>query len=216
MSYLLRVQLPDEPGNLGALAEALGMVGANIQSVDIVETSPHGTVTDDIVVDLPKPAMADTLITAVDSVPGAEVDSIRPFSGRVDRRGQIEMLAGIATSRVLDDAVAAFPHTVTASWAIILDTRGPVSRVAASAAAPEEDGTVPEDIAVSTARILHPETEAWIPESWAVLDTALAACPLADTDYVLVIGRVGGPDFLSSEVTHLGNLALITGRLLRR
>ena len=37
MSYLIRVLLPDTPGSLGQLADAIGMVGANIQSVDIVE-----------------------------------------------------------------------------------------------------------------------------------------------------------------------------------
>ena len=96
MSYLIRVSLPDVPGSLGQLAEAFGMVDADINSVDIVETSTDGTVTDDIVVTLPTGVMVDTLITAVASVDGAEVDSIRPFTGRVDRRGQIQMLAQIA------------------------------------------------------------------------------------------------------------------------
>ena len=39
MSYLIRVSLPDVPGSLGELAEAFGMVDANIQSVDIVAVS---------------------------------------------------------------------------------------------------------------------------------------------------------------------------------
>lgn len=40
MSFLLRVQLPDTPGSLGQLADAFGLVGANIQSVDIVQSFP--------------------------------------------------------------------------------------------------------------------------------------------------------------------------------
>ena len=37
MSFLIRVQLPDSPGTLGAVATALGTVGADILSVDVVE-----------------------------------------------------------------------------------------------------------------------------------------------------------------------------------
>ncbi|NUT99783.1 MAG: ACT domain-containing protein, partial [Saccharothrix sp.] len=37
MSFLLRVQLPDRPGTLGAVASALGEIGADILSVDVVE-----------------------------------------------------------------------------------------------------------------------------------------------------------------------------------
>ena len=35
-SYLLRVQLEDRPGSLGSLAVALGTVGADILSLDVV------------------------------------------------------------------------------------------------------------------------------------------------------------------------------------
>jgi len=38
-SYLLRVQLEDRPGSLGSLAVALGSVGADILSLDVVERS---------------------------------------------------------------------------------------------------------------------------------------------------------------------------------
>ena len=78
MSFLIRVQLPDTPGSLGELAEAIGVVDGNIKSVDIVENAPDGTVTDDIVVELPIGTLADALITAASTVKGVEVDSIRP------------------------------------------------------------------------------------------------------------------------------------------
>ena len=32
---------------------------------------------------------------------------------------------------------------------------------------------------------------------------------------VLVVGRVGGPDFLASEVREIGDLGCITGAMLR-
>ena len=40
MSYLLRIVLPDRPGALGAVATALGAVGADILSLDVIERSP--------------------------------------------------------------------------------------------------------------------------------------------------------------------------------
>ena len=51
-SYLLRVELEDRPGTLGSLAVALGSVGADILSLDVVERGP-GYAVDDLVVDLP-------------------------------------------------------------------------------------------------------------------------------------------------------------------
>ena len=52
MSFLIRVQLPDAPGTLGAVATALGAIGADILSVDVVERV-GGTAIDDLVVELP-------------------------------------------------------------------------------------------------------------------------------------------------------------------
>lgn len=223
MSYLIRVLLPDTPGSLGQLADAIGMADGNIQSVDIVEAFPDGTVMDDIVVDLPSGAMADSLITAASTVDGVEVDSIRPFSGRVDRRGQIELLASVArttanisaVAEAMETVVAAIPQALTSTWAIVLDVDGDIYRVAASAAAPADDGSSPTDIDVTAARTLRPEHESWVPESWSLLDSALAAAPLGSSGMVLIIGRTGGPEFLPSEVQHLGNVAAILGAFVR-
>src|ERR1700709_512204 len=62
-SYLLRVQLEDRPGSLGSLAVALGSVGADILSLDVVERAA-GYAIDALVVELPPGAMPRMLITA--------------------------------------------------------------------------------------------------------------------------------------------------------
>ena len=222
MSFLIRVLLPDLPGSLGQLADAIGLVDGDIQSVDVVETFPDGTVMDDIVVTLPKGVMADTLITAAGTVEGVVVDSIRPFSGRVDRRGQIQMLAEVASHarnlpRAMEELVSVIPKSMTASWAVVLDNTTPgtaITRIAASQAAPEDDGTSPVEIDVAAPRVLNAEAEDWIPESWGLLDSALAATPLGRTGMVLVVGRTGGPDFLATEVEHLGHIGRIVGAIL--
>ncbi|WP_156232638.1 ACT domain-containing protein [Corynebacterium occultum] len=218
MSFLIRVQLPDLPGSLGELAEAIGLVEGNIQSVDVVQVLPEQMVVDDIVVHLPKTTMADSLITAIQTVDGAEVDSIRPFTGTVDRRGQVSMLADIAAHKnkipkAMEKMVAVIPRSMTASWVIVLDVAENSTRVAASLAAPEDDGSSPA-VDVTAARVLNPDTEDWIPESWALLDSTLAATPLTGTNMVMVVGRTGGPSFLASEVENLGNLGRIVGTIL--
>lgn len=220
MSYLIRVSLPDIPGSLGQLAEAFGVIDADIKSVDIVETSLDGSVTDDIVVELPTGVMVDTLITAVASVDGAEVDSIRPFTGRVDRRGQIQMLARIAShsgslNKTLDELVGVIPGAVTSSWAVVLrNCADGMERVAASQAAPEDDGSRPPKFDIESACVLDPESDTWAPRAWFQLDTALTITPLHGTDLLLTVGRVGGPDFLASEVSQIGDLGCIVGAML--
>lgn len=220
MSYLIRVSLPDVPGSLGELAEAFGLVGANIQSVDIVQTTPDGLVTDDIVVELPTGTMIDTVVTAAGSIEGVDVDSIRPFTGRVDRRGQVKMLARVAAQTdnlagALEELVGLVPRTMTSSWAVVLrNTEDGMERVAASQAAPGDDGSRPPKLELDGPRVLDPEAETWVPEAWGLLDTALCSAPLPGTDLVLVVGRVGGPDYLASEVTHIGDLGAIIGAML--
>lgn len=219
----MRVRMPDSPGSLGLLAVALGNVDANIVGVDIVghddDGHPDRAVVDDIVVQLPSQHLPDALITAAQEVPGVFVDSLRPFSGTVDRRGQVQMLAAVAQHRndvtqALDILMDNLPKTMTAGWAIVLKNTPKTHRVAASSAAPEDNGKVLDDPPVLETRVLNPDKEGWIPENWSVMDSALAATPIAGTDLLLVIGRPGGPDFLLSELNGLEQLSTIVGAFL--
>ncbi len=208
--------MPDLPGYLGLLAAALGGVSADIRGVDIVGHDVSGEVIDDVVVTLPAGKLPDVLITAAQEVDGIYVDSIRPFSGTVDRRGQVQMLANMAESRsnpavALDLMMKDLPQSMSAGWAVILQTNPNTHRIASSSAAPEDNGQVLDEPPVVEARVLNPEREDWIPANWAVMDSALAATPIAGTDLILVIGRPGGPDFLLSEVEYLRQVGAIVG-----
>lgn len=216
MSFLMRVRMPDVPGSLGLLAMALGTVSGDIRGVDIVGNDADGTVIDDIIVSLPSGHLPDALITATQELDGFYVDSIRPYSGTVDRRGQVQMLAGVAEKRrsyseALEILMEKLPKTMTAGWAVVLDSDPRTHRVAASPAAPEDDGAEYDAPLVEYARVLHPEKDTWIPENWTVMDSALAATPIGNTSLILVIGRPGGPDYLISEVEHLRQLGTIVG-----
>ena len=220
MSYLLRIQLPDEPGALGYVAAALGEVEGDIRSVDVVDYGANGVVVDDIVVDRPMGLLPDTLITAAQSISGVEVDSIRPFSGSVDRRGQIALLAKFSQhtknlDRALGDVVDGLPQTMTAGWAIVLGEQsdGRWVRRASSTAAPEDNGRTLPEAPINSPRNLDPDEETWLPEDWTVMDSSIAATPMGK-GLVLVIGRPGGPDFLPSEVEHLGRIGTIVGAII--
>src|ERR1700747_3019323 len=94
-SYLLRIELFDRPGSLGALALALGSVGADILSLDVVDRG-HGYAIDDLVIELPPGAMPDTLITAAEALRGVRVDSVRPHTGLLEAHRELELLDHVA------------------------------------------------------------------------------------------------------------------------
>lgn len=219
MSYLLRVFLPDQPGSLGRLAAAFGDVSGDIRSVDVVTHDvADGTVVDDIVVELPPTCLPDTLITAAHTIDGVQIDSIRPFSGSVNRSGQIKLLADIASAptraKALQTLVDGLPLTMSAGWALILGGSNGINRVCSSIAAPEDNGKTLPHAPVTSPRRLDSEEDPWLPEDWTVMDSALAATPIPSTGDILIIGRPGGPDFLPGEVEHLGRLGNIVSGLL--
>ncbi|AMC52101.1 hypothetical protein RN10_1564 [Mycobacterium tuberculosis] len=96
-SYLLRIELADRPGSLGSLAVALGSVGADILSLDVVERG-NGYAIDDLVVELPPGAMPDTLITAAEALNGVRVDSVRPHTGLLEAHRELELLDHVAAA----------------------------------------------------------------------------------------------------------------------
>ena len=215
MSFLLRVVLPDKPGSLGAVATALGNAGADILGVDVVERS-HGTAVDDLAVELPPGRPPDVLITAAESVPGVEVESVRPHSGRLDTHRELELIEEIATNpevglRLLAEGV---PRIFRAGWALIAVRDGDHSfRAAESAAAPETRAAQLPWLPLPRAIVLDPAVH-WVPEPWSALDTELAAAPFGPKAQALVVGRPGGPAFRRSELARLAHLAGIVTTVL--
>ena len=128
VSYLLRLVVPDRPGILGAVATALGDAGVDIVSLDVLERG-HGVAVDDVVVDLPRDRLPDSLITAAQAVPGVTVESIRPFAGPLDTHRELELLESLAraaegtTAKLL---AAELPRVFHSGWAVVLAVRAPV------------------------------------------------------------------------------------------
>ena len=205
MSYLLRVVLPDRPGMLGAVATALGEVGADIMSLDVVERGPEGAV-DDLIVALPAGGLADVLITAAQRVPGVVVESLRPYLGGEDLHRDLELVDVLAAQPEdgLSLLVANAPGVFRAGWALLLE---PGPRVLfASPGAPDVTGLDLPWLPLASARRLD-HRAAWVPERWEALGTELAAAPVGFPDRAVLVGRPGGPRFRASEVLRLTHLA---------
>jgi hypothetical protein len=215
VSFLIRVQLPDRPGMLGALATALGKVEADILSVDVVERA-SGVAIDDLVVELPSGRLPDVLITAAESVDGVEVDAVRPYAGVLDTHRELELVEEVANDPVngLAVFVEGVPRIIRAGWAVVLAVADEKpQRLAASGAAPETRAVHVPWWPLAKATVLDGE-EAWVPEPWRELGTELAATPLGDSDHVLLVGRPGGPMFRAAEVARLAHLAGIVAAVL--
>lgn len=213
MSYLLRVVLPDRPGTLGLLALALGEVGADIQSLDVVERS-GGFAVDDIVVEIPTGALPDVLITAAEALDDTRVDAIRPFVGSLDAHRELELidLVAAAPRHGLARLADAAPRALHAHWAAIVDSAD--APLHASSGTPETWPQAPLSGRISAAQVVDAEAD-WVPEAWRRSDIALAAAPLGAGGPVLLLGRNGGPRFRPAEVARLGYLTGIISTVLQ-
>jgi hypothetical protein len=219
-SYLLRVELADRPGSLGSLAVALGSVGADILSLDVVERA-NGSAIDDLVVELPRGSMPDVLITAAERLTGIRVHSVRPHTGLLEAHRELELIDRVAAAgnrqaklqKLVDDA----PRVLRVSWCVVLygeGSAGQFRRLAGSPGTPETQVDAVPWLPLEHATALD-NTADWVPAVWREMDTALLAAPLGDPGTVVVLGRTGGPAFLPAEVARLGYLAGIVATLLR-
>ncbi|GFG76617.1 hypothetical protein MBOT_39820 [Mycobacterium botniense] len=217
-SYLLRIQLADRPGSLGSLAVALGRVGADILSLDVVERG-SGYAIDDLVVDLPAGAMPDTLISAAEALNGVRVDSLRPHTGLLEAHRELELIDHIAAAADNTSKLKALvhdaPRVLRVGWCTVMrSSHGRLQLIEGSPGAPETPVDTAPWLPIDHAVILDGSDD-WVPPVWREMDTALAAAPLGDRYTAVVLGRPGGPAFRPSEVARLGYLAGIVASMLQ-
>ena len=217
-SYLLRVQLEDRPGSLGSLAVALGSVGADILSLDVVERGT-GYAVDDLVVELPQGAMPDMLITAAEQINGVYVDAIRPHTGLLEAHRELELIDHIAAApakkklQVLADEA---PRVLRVGWCTVVRLTESGPRAHRRKPRRSRDTGRRDSLAATRSRAKRwtagPSgcrrfgatwTPRWPPPHSATPSTAV------------VLGRPGGPLFRPSEVARLGYLAGIVATILR-
>jgi hypothetical protein len=211
-SYLLRVRLPDQPGVLGRVATALGNAGADIESITVVDRTDEYAV-DDLIVALPPGALADRLVSAVAGVPGVIVETVQRHHGRQRVYDDLTLLDLASTSeRPLVALVDGLPELLQVGYALVLSAAAPaeIEVLAASAGAPESP--MRDWLPIDGPALLDP-AEVWVDPVAAGPDCELLGVPYR-RDGALLLGRMGGPTFLTSEITRVSHLARLAQALL--
>jgi hypothetical protein len=121
MLLRLRVELPDRPGSLGQVARTLGVVGADIVSVIVLERS-QGRAVDDFTVVWPASALAGRILVGLGAVPGVRVVGVwrctelpAPIGRDVALLGQVAADPGRGLATLVDGV----PGLVAADWAAV-------------------------------------------------------------------------------------------------
>src|SRR5436190_16605350 len=107
---------------LGAVATALGEIGADIVSLDVVERDASGAAVDDLVVTLPSGRLPDVLVTAVQEVPGVTVEFLRPYAGGAELHRDLDLVEAVAADpgHALDLLVEHLPGVLRAGWTVLV------------------------------------------------------------------------------------------------
>ncbi|MEU4425421.1 amino acid-binding protein [Actinoplanes sp. NPDC024001] len=119
MLLRVRVTLPDRPGALGQVARTLGVAGADIVQVVVLERL-GGRAVDDFTVVWPGASRVERLLAGLAAIPGVQVDGVwKAIGAPVNGSHDAELLAQVAANPVdgLATLVDAVPGLLAADWA---------------------------------------------------------------------------------------------------
>src|SRR5690242_20938741 len=119
MLLRVRVTLPDRPGALGQVARTLGVAGADIVQVVVLERL-GGRAVDDFTVVWPGASRVERLLAGLAAIPGVQVDGVwRTIGAPVAGGHDAELLAQVAANPAdgLATLVDAVPGLLAADWA---------------------------------------------------------------------------------------------------
>jgi hypothetical protein len=181
----LRVSLADRPGALATLTRALAAVGANVNTVTVLQREA-GRAVDDVLLEWPFARPWDAVIRAVEGCPGARLHGLRHVTG-TEALPDYQMIQAVLRhpERALERALDLLPAALLADWAAVADRRWPREPVLASAHSPLPLPIVPAAL---------PR-----PRALVVDDQPVLALPSRDGVLRVLIGRCGGPGFTRTE-----------------
>jgi hypothetical protein len=194
MLLRVRVTLPDRPGALGQVARTLGVAGADIVQVVVLERL-GGRAVDDFTVVWPGASRVERLLAGLAAIPGVQVDGVwKAIGAPVNGGHDAELLAQVAANPAdgLATLVDAVPGLLAADWA---------------AAA-----VVPADWAVRSAAPRQPDS---LPEATIVYASWRAPVPLQLPEITPLRARpLTGPDATRYAIAPFGRagLVLVVGR----
>ncbi|GIM90509.1 amino acid-binding protein [Paractinoplanes toevensis] len=119
MLLRVRVTLPDRPGALGQVARTLGVAGADIVQVIVLERL-GGRAVDDFTVVWPGASRVERLLAGLAAIPGVQVDGVwKAIGAPVNGGHDAELLAQVAANPAdgLATLVDAMPGLLAADWA---------------------------------------------------------------------------------------------------
>ena len=181
-NYLIRVQLPDRPGALGAVASRIGSVGGDVVSIEILQRD-EGMVVDELGVGLGGDHLIDLLRDEILEVDGVVIESVRPVDGALpDRHTELlevatELFKQDSSTGLLEHLTARVCRSLAANFAAVLDTDA--GKVAAS----EGDLPDPDALTAMALQAMSPPPDA-LEE-----DGTVATAFLVSADLILVVGR---------------------------
>ncbi|WP_205305107.1 ACT domain-containing protein [Nocardioides sp. 616] len=193
MPFLLRVELPDVPGSLGRVASTIGEAGGDIEAIEIVEKTGHGTAVDDVLLELAPGMMPDSIVSACSSLPGVHVLWVSRYAGGGNLFLDLEAVEdltehpGEAHQRLL----ALMPLTFRLDWAVRATQDGLGARIL------ERTEAAPESVEW---------VDIGVPSRLISADDNLVLCGVPVGDDVYLLARRGGPEFLDSELARMGHL----------
>lgn len=196
---------------MGAVATALGRMGADINSVEIVEKG-NGVVVDDFILDLPPDKMPDSVVSACNGLPDVRVEWISRYPEGGGLQSDLEALERMTSdpTHAAETLVASAPSVFRSHWAVLLGPGHGPQRVL-----PMMTYSTPlaPDVADDLVAKLQPfdivhrvELDAEAIPGWG--ESTVVVAPLSQ-HRAIVIGRMGGPAFLESEVARLRHLAAL-------
>jgi hypothetical protein len=201
MGIRLRVRLPDQPGALARVAQAIAAAGADVVSVKVLD-SEGGRAVDDFRLRWPDQRDLAPLITALGRCRGVELVACGGTEWVAEGRPDLDLLACLLADprRGLKTLVDMAPAALDGDWA---ELRAPARRLPA--------------LYVSTGRPhdeVAPEAMPVRGIAWGDDTAAIAYLPVLPIRSVLVVGRDTGPAFLRSEIAHSERVLALAMRAL--
>jgi hypothetical protein len=222
MLLRLRVRLPDRPGSLGQVARTLGVTGADIVQMVVLERI-GGRAVDDFTVIWPAAAPADRILAGLAAIPGVAVEGVWRSVGSPAIGGADAELVGQVAANPEDGVatlVDAVPGLLSADWAAALVVPADWASTADDPAAATEGGVAyaswraPEPVHLPDVTPLRPRAFDGAGEQ------RYATAPFGRAGAVLLVARGGAeagleaPAFHVTEIDRLAQLVRASGLVL--
>ena len=181
----VRIELPDQPGSLARVTWTLGVLGADIAQISVLERG-GGRALDDITLEW-RGQPRDRLLSALRSTPGVKLLGVWTARSTAEALPEIDVVTHMITNpqRAVNTLTDAAPLVLAADWACVTDASGAIAKASVSA---------PPSVPLPNRRP---------PRVVAETDEARLARAPMPSDQVLTVARVEGPAFHRTELERL-------------